>query len=71
MKKRHQEKEHENFTLEKWREKLAKKDWNEVLSCDDLDGKVELFNLAIKEALDEIAPVKSFFIYIFFNVGDP
>ena len=49
-----------NFTMVKWREMLANKDWNEILNCGDLDGKVDLFNTAIQDALDEIAPVRSF-----------
>ena len=39
---------------------LATKDWNSIINCDNLDEKVELFNNAIKEALDEIAPVRTF-----------
>ena len=49
-----------NFNMAKWRDTLANKDWNEILNCGDLDGKVDLFNTAKQEALDEIAPVRSF-----------
>ena len=32
-----------NFSMENWRDTLAKKDWNEVLNCQNLDIKVELY----------------------------
>ena len=49
-----------NFTAQKWRDTLATKDWDSIIKCENLDGKVVLYNKAIQEALDEIAPISTF-----------
>ena len=48
------------FTTQRWRETLATKDWESIISCENLDEKVVLYNKAIQESLDEIAPVRTF-----------
>ena len=46
--------------MEKWRVTLAKEDWSKILKIENMDEKVELFNSKIQNALDELAPIRSF-----------
>ena len=46
--------------MEIWNEALSKKEWSKVIKAEDLNEKVEIFSQFIEEALDEIAPIKSF-----------
>ena len=50
-----------NFTAQKWRDTLATKDWDSIISCENLDEKKMVsYNKAIQEDLDEIAPIRTF-----------
>ena len=40
--------------------KLARKDWSGLEDCNSVDDMVDIFTKNIDEALDEVAPIKSF-----------
>ena len=49
-----------NFTTRSWNESLAMQDWLEVNDAEDVDSMVSQFNKNVEQALDRVAPVKSF-----------
>ena len=58
-----------NFTEEKWRERLADIDWSDEDAEEDLDSMVKNFSSKIEEALDDVAPYKSFTVKSKFKYG--
>ena len=50
---------YKSYTKEKWTDYLAKKDWS-TLEDQDLDTMVEIFTRNTTDALDEVAPFKTF-----------
>ena len=56
-----------NFTESKWKEILANKEWN--LENETVEKMAENFNINIEEALDEIAPYKTFTIKSNYKFG--
>ena len=56
-----------NDSKEAWNYGLSTKDWN--LESMELDEMFEKFELQINEALDEVAPFKSFTVKSHFNIG--
>ena len=51
-----------NFSNEAWNASLASKDWSPIYSSNTVDEKVNVFQKNIKDALNEVAPVKTFTI---------
>ena len=51
-----------NFSVQAWNESLTKKNWVIINECTEVDDMVEIFNKNIEDALDEVAPVKTFSI---------
>ena len=49
-----------NFTQKRWLEQLAQKDWEEVCESSNVDDMAITFNNLVMEALDEVAPNKTF-----------
>ena len=49
-----------NFTKNNWSDGLAKKNWSIIKEEDDLDQMVDKFSALMEEALNEVAPIKSF-----------
>ena len=49
-----------NFTKEKWNASLAAQDWLDIEDHTDVDLMVRDFNAKIKDALDLVAPVRTF-----------
>ena len=49
-----------NYTKEKWEECLSTKDWSQISDVTELEDKVKVYNRMITEALDEVAPIKTF-----------
>ena len=49
-----------NFTQKRWLEKLAQKDWEVVCESTNVDEMASTFNNLVMEALDEVAPYKTF-----------
>ena len=58
-----------NFTTEIWNNALSKKEWTKVVDCEDLDEKVEIFYQFIEEALNEVAPIRSFTVKSKYKLG--
>ena len=58
-----------NFTKEAWNNCLSKKDWSKIECCSDVDRMVEIFSQNIEEALDEVAPIKTFTIRSQYRFG--
>ena len=58
-----------NFSVENWNNVLAKKEWKNVEETEDLNEKVEIFTQYIEEALDEVAPIKSFTVKSNYKFG--
>ena len=58
-----------NFSNENWNQILAKKDWSLLEECESVNQMAEVFDEIIQEALDEIAPVKSFTVKSQFKFG--
>ena len=57
-----------NFNEEVWNDAQRKKNWEELDLINDLDDQVKKFTDMVTEALDEVAPVRSFKIksnYVF------
>ena len=52
-----------------WIESLAKKDWSSISSCKNVDEMVKVYQKNIDEALNEVAPVKSFTIRSQYRFG--
>ena len=51
-----------NFTQEKWNLSLAKKDWSLLKDCKNIDLLVEKFTTNITKSMDEVAPIKTFYV---------
>ena len=58
-----------NFTTEAWNESLARKDWSKIQSLNSVDDIVEVFQKNIEEALNDVAPVKTFIIRSNYRFG--
>ena len=58
-----------NFSNENWNQILAKKDWSLLEECESVNQMAEVFDEIIQEALDEIAPVKSFTVKSQYKFG--
>ena len=52
-----------DFSEEKWNESLAMKECNVLENCNTVDEMVDIFTKNIEEALDEVAPIKTFNYY--------
>ena len=52
-----------------WTECLAKKDWTPISSCNNVDEMVEVYQKNINEALNEVAPIKTFTIRSNYRFG--
>ena len=50
---------YKNYSKERWNECLSKKDWSRMEN-QDLNSMVETFTTFTNEALDEVAPFKTF-----------
>ena len=49
-----------NFNEQSWNRSLATKDWSGIENEKDINEKVRIFTRNINEALDEVAPIKTF-----------
>ena len=49
-----------DFTTSSWITCLTNQDWSEIEHCESVDEMVKVFQENINEALDQIAPVKTF-----------
>ena len=58
-----------DFTERRWIDCLAKKDWSLLEECESVNQMAEVFDEIIQEALDEIAPVKSFTVKSQYKFG--
>ena len=58
-----------NFSVEAWNECLENKDWSQIEECAEVDEEVQVFTKLITEALDEVAPVKTFSVRSHFRFG--
>ena len=58
-----------NFTTEAWNESLERKDWSPIYSSNTVDEMVDVFQKNIEEALNDIAPVKTFTIRSNYKFG--
>ena len=57
------------FSVEAWNESLTKKNWVIINECTEVDYMVAIFNKNIEDALDEVAPVKTFLIRSQYKFG--
>lgn len=51
--------DYKNLDENKLKEAADKIDWQEVYDCDNVDGKVEIFNNTVLNLFDNIVPIKS------------
>ena len=58
-----------NFSEESWNQCLANKDWSKIDECTDVNEMVSIFTEKINEALDEVAPIKTFTIKSNYKFG--
>ena len=58
-----------NFNEQSWNRSLATKDWSGIENEKDINEKVRIFTRNINEALDEVAPIKTFKIKSTFKFG--
>ena len=49
-----------NFSSEKWNKCIAEKNWKNLTNCNNVDEMVDIFSNNLNEALDEVAPFKTF-----------
>ena len=58
-----------NFTEEKWNDCLSRKNWDKINDCSNVNEMVKIFSEYINEALDEVAPIKTFTIRSSYKFG--
>ena len=59
----------ENFNPDNWNNALAAKNWSLIETSSSLDAMINNFNKLISDALDEVAPIKSFTIKSHYKFG--
>ena len=57
------------YNKESWLNTLWKKDWSLITEEENIDKKVKIYSRLMKEALDDVAPVKSFTIRSKYRFG--
>ena len=58
-----------NFTKEKWNQCLATKNWTISKDCKNVEEMVDTFSNNMTEAIDEVAPFKTFTVKSNYKFG--
>ena len=58
-----------DFTKERWNDALAQQEWQDVEECSGVNQMVTAFDRNIQEALDQVAPIRTFKIKSNYRFG--